>query len=628
MMQHLATQKTELATLVSQANKSVSTDSQANTKGQDFAVLFEQNTAVNNSSTDYVHSSKKLPPKTENSRPAEPVEQVSRDSVTSKQEVAKPDQNPSSTQTQSDSKDEQELQNENDVSNTEARRGDAENTQSQDAKTEDPEVKKATDSEQHSENNVDESQLADENKGKDSSPEELNVDEQIHLDWLAMIDKLKANEEASSAVDEVEQPIRLVLDQLEKNGKEPESSDAAEQDANLIDWMTAQQQSFDDENEMSQQETLSALISKLQTVDKDSPSEQELSEIKELLSSLVEDMGDADLASYPVLKELPELTDQEMTLLAEMLNLTKNEGEQAPQFVPEEPLGRLLIEAEPRDIEQLTEKLTSVIETETRLPEASKSELVKELKASLQEVRSQLEQGKGPKVNLGQLIKEAVNKVTDAEVVPQTDLERLSMMVNKINLTSEAIGQMRETYSQQFTQPIAPISPVASITRDTGSTTPVEMLRQTAQQAVQMERAINITKPEATQQLADKVQLMVNQKNMVAEIRLDPPDLGAMKIKLNLQGDAANVNFVVQSQQAREVLEQATPRLKELLSEQGIELGQSTVEQQAQEQKGDGESGQLAGGNSAEPEQEAESNEQSHTLHMVNGSLNGIDYFA
>ena len=53
-----------------------------------------------------------------------------------------------------------------------------------------------------------------------------------------------------------------------------------------------------------------------------------------------------------------------------------------------------------------------------------------------------------------------------------------------------------------------------------------------------------------------------------------------MQIRVNVSGESASVSFVVQSQHARDVLEQATPRLKEMLEEQGIQLGQSSVEQE------------------------------------------------
>src|SRR5690606_612911 len=109
--------------------------------------------------------------------------------------------------------------------------------------------------------------------------------------------------------------------------------------------------------------------------------------------------------------------------------------------------------------------------------------------------------------------------------------------------------------------------------------------------------ATNLQKMEGIKTLVDKVQMMVNQKNLVADIRIDPPELGSMQIRLHLGAEQASVNFVVQNQQARDMLEQSTPRLKEMLAERGIELGQSTVRQEKdQNQSGAEQQGTSSGG--------------------------------
>jgi flagellar hook-length control protein FliK len=128
--------------------------------------------------------------------------------------------------------------------------------------------------------------------------------------------------------------------------------------------------------------------------------------------------------------------------------------------------------------------------------------------------------------------------------------------------------------------------------------------------------------------LAEKVRWMVNTKNLVAEIRLDPAELGSMNVKVTVSGESATVNFVVQSQQARDAVDNATPRLNEMLAEKGIELGQSSVRQESdgnQGQDGDGLANQGGRG-----EGEAEDIEVPQVLgqqNIVNGALGGIDYF-
>ena len=69
------------------------------------------------------------------------------------------------------------------------------------------------------------------------------------------------------------------------------------------------------------------------------------------------------------------------------------------------------------------------------------------------------------------------------------------------------------------------------------------------------DKAVNIIKSEGQQQLTEKVRWMVNARNPSAEIRLDPPDLGSMQIKVNMNGDNAQVSFTVQSATAKEALD-------------------------------------------------------------------------
>jgi flagellar hook-length control protein FliK len=68
-----------------------------------------------------------------------------------------------------------------------------------------------------------------------------------------------------------------------------------------------------------------------------------------------------------------------------------------------------------------------------------------------------------------------------------------------------------------------------------------------------------------------------------AEIRLNPPDLGPIEVKLVLTGDqgaqaSASVQFSAAHAATREAIESALPRLREMLLENGIALGNTAVD--------------------------------------------------
>ncbi len=110
---------------------------------------------------------------------------------------------------------------------------------------------------------------------------------------------------------------------------------------------------------------------------------------------------------------------------------------------------------------------------------------------------------------------------------------------------------------------------------------------------------VPLNKEMAADQLAERVQMMMSKNLKNIDIRLDPPELGRMHIRMNMQGDGATVHFTVANQHAREALEQAMPRLREMLAQQGVQLGDTSVQQQSagqqqrytgQEQSGFGQS--------------------------------------
>ena len=127
----------------------------------------------------------------------------------------------------------------------------------------------------------------------------------------------------------------------------------------------------------------------------------------------------------------------------------------------------------------------------------------------------------------------------------------------------------------------------------------------------------------------EKVMVMINQKIQQVEIQLDPPEMGNVHVRLNLQNEQAAVQFVVQNQQAKEALEQNMGKLRDMLSESGVDVGDANIEQRQpgeqsetafEERDGSGKNG-----NSAEQGLD----ENHHQIdNMVKASSTGVDYYA
>ena len=144
-------------------------------------------------------------------------------------------------------------------------------------------------------------------------------------------------------------------------------------------------------------------------------------------------------------------------------------------------------------------------------------------------------------------------------------------------------------------------------------------------------QALNIIKSDAAKMLQERVSSMLSINNKEAEIRLDPPEMGSMQIRIRSDAEQAQINFVVQNQQAKEALEQSLPRLREMLMQQGLELGESSISygdssgEQAQQQESDAQ-GQMANNRSTDETNSEQPDKQ------IQGSgqqtLSSIDYYA
>jgi len=79
------------------------------------------------------------------------------------------------------------------------------------------------------------------------------------------------------------------------------------------------------------------------------------------------------------------------------------------------------------------------------------------------------------------------------------------------------------------------------------------------------------------EEVGNRVSWMVGQTESHAELTLTPPQLGKVEISITVSGDQTSAQFVAATPAARELIEQSLPRLREILEQSGISLGQTDV---------------------------------------------------
>ena len=77
--------------------------------------------------------------------------------------------------------------------------------------------------------------------------------------------------------------------------------------------------------------------------------------------------------------------------------------------------------------------------------------------------------------------------------------------------------------------------------------------------------------------LGEQVVWMATGGQQTASLTLNPPNLGPMQVVVNITNDQATANFFSAQPEVRQAIEAAFPRLREMMNEAGIQLGEATV---------------------------------------------------
>ncbi|MGZ9713317.1 flagellar hook-length control protein FliK [Glaciimonas sp. GNP009] len=85
--------------------------------------------------------------------------------------------------------------------------------------------------------------------------------------------------------------------------------------------------------------------------------------------------------------------------------------------------------------------------------------------------------------------------------------------------------------------------------------------------------------------LGKQVVWMGNNNQPVAELHLNPPDLGPLKVTLTFNDNQAQAQFISAHQSVRAAIEAALPQLRSSLAENGINLSNTSVSADAQQQQ-------------------------------------------
>jgi flagellar hook-length control protein FliK len=217
--------------------------------------------------------------------------------------------------------------------------------------------------------------------------------------------------------------------------------------------------------------------------------------------------------------------------------------------------------------------------------------------ALLSGMKKTLGEGAEPLVKLeGDATLAAMTDAPQDKAQPGIDLRALELgkAAETARLPVEAgdfAARLRDSAAQASMKEAAPAT--EALTSLTAQATALQNA-QAASSAPPDRLSARVGTPAWDNQVGQKVVWMVGGADQSATLELNPPDLGPVQVVLNVTNDMASVTFSSQQLEVRQALENALPRLREMMSESGIALGETLVNAGAEGRRG--QDGQGAGG--------------------------------
>lgn len=188
-------------------------------------------------------------------------------------------------------------------------------------------------------------------------------------------------------------------------------------------------------------------------------------------------------------------------------------------------------------------------------------------------------------INIQDSKKDMQRKTTDSAKAPETAQSKILPEKYSENL-------IKESNNLSYSQSSKVESPVIEQTGDGKSTNNPPVLLGAGAASQDLKNApvndtgapkmLHLGQKVASTDWGDKFNQQIiwlgQQKLKTAIIKLNPQELGPVEVNIKLIKDVTTVNITTHSTQVRDLIEQTLPRLREMMSEQGVNLSQVNVE--------------------------------------------------
>ncbi len=209
------------------------------------------------------------------------------------------------------------------------------------------------------------------------------------------------------------------------------------------------------------------------------------------------------------------------------------------------------------------------------------------------------EMSQGKQFSLGQELKQWLS---ESKVGPEVNRPPAASVVNNSNPTVNTTAQRVDGLAQA-----------------------VQGLASTRSAGVTLSVPVTVNSPNWGQAVAQRIAWLASNGIQSAELKLNPPELGPVEVKISVSSDQTNINFSSQHASIREALELSVHRLREMLESNGLNLADVNVSDQslARDNKTDTDSAEQVNVAAHEGSEESESQAT-----IVTESSSLVDFYA
>lgn len=160
-----------------------------------------------------------------------------------------------------------------------------------------------------------------------------------------------------------------------------------------------------------------------------------------------------------------------------------------------------------------------------------------------------------------------------ANNAPSSDANLVSSLTTNLVGANNTLQTLKSTNQDLSASQINAIAPVLNMpTSNLAAATPTATI------------APQVGSSAWDQAIGQKINWMVSGNQQSASLTLNPPELGPLQVVLSINNQHANATFTSHQPEVRAALENAIPKLREMLGQSGIQLGECNVNSQPRQE--------------------------------------------